>query len=285
MPKIDEAVERFVSGSVEAALELLTLTETSCILVAASEVGREWERNLKVVSQTVRAKLSQTDEQSRRFHDACGSLGLWPGFPPSRYSDIGLVERLEEISRRLLAAALSLERDDACDLRAMARAKERRPPSRTRGEICDATIIEEYLELSRRLRDHGHRLEPLFCTTNTSDFCRHKSYLHASLAEEFTATRLGFAVGLPWASARSRSALIAGTRPGMTSAGRPPMKRIRRRQGSPIRIDRSASAPFHPCAGTSRTSSHRIGRQYPSSRLRISLCGSSLGGETLRQEA
>jgi len=65
--------------------------------------------------------------------------------------------------------------------------------------VKDSTIIEECLEMSRRLQTAGFSRKRVFCTSNRRDYCEAGSRRHPSLAVDFGAVGLVFATSLPWA--------------------------------------------------------------------------------------
>lgn len=191
-----------LSGCVEAAselLELVTAQPLRCTLVAASFIRGEWLSHAGPEADNLRAQLARIDEEAGRLHGLCGLVGITPPFSKPEYSMLPLADRLHDLSRRLLDGALQLDQDHGCIIRAHGRASTYTPPSRRGGEVKDSTIIEECLEVSRRLRAAGFPRKLVFCTSNKRDYCEAGSRLHPSLAVEFGAAGLGFATSLPWA--------------------------------------------------------------------------------------
>ncbi len=134
------------------------------------------------------------------MHGFCDLVGITPPFSIGEYRLLSLAERLHDLSRQLLDGALRLEPDQDCIIRAHGRASSYTPPSLKGGEVKDSTIIEEYLEVSRRLRTAAFSPKRVFCTSNKNDYCEKGSpRLHPSLAVDFVAAGLEFAINLPWA--------------------------------------------------------------------------------------
>lgn len=191
-----------LKGCVEAATELLglaTVDPPRCTLVAASFVPGEWQAHAGPEADNLRSYIAGVDEAAGRLHGFCGLVGIAPPFPSSDYGSLPLADRLHDLSRRLLDCALRLDADHDCIIRAHGRAATYTPPSRKGGEVKDSTIIEECLEVGRRLRAAGFASKLVFCTSNKRDYCEAGSRLHPSLATEFGAAGLGFATSLPWA--------------------------------------------------------------------------------------
>lgn len=188
-----------LKGCVEAARELLDLVTnplTRCTLVVASFVPSEWRSNSGPETGKLREYLIKIDKQTDCLHGCCNLVGIAPSFPKPEYRLLTLEDRLSELSRRLLDGALSLDQDNDCNLRAHGRACSNTPPSCKGGEAKDSTIIEECLEVSRRLKAAEFARERVFCTSNKNDYCKAGSSLHPSLAIDFEAVGLGFATTL-----------------------------------------------------------------------------------------
>ncbi len=188
-------------GCIEAAQELLQLVTTApaqCTLVIASFVHDEWLTHAGPVTDELRDHLAQVDAESGRLHRFCGLLGIAPPFPHSGYRPLPLADRLHDLSRQLRDAAIRLDPDQDCIMRAYRRASTYTPPSRKGGEVKDSTILEECLEVSRRLQAARFGRKRVFCTSNTKDYCEGKK-LHQLLAVDLGAVDLGFVTDLPWA--------------------------------------------------------------------------------------
>src|ERR1019366_1558478 len=134
---------------------------------------------------------------SGHFHDACGHVGIAPGARPS-FESSGLPVALHSLSSDLLRRAIRLDSQDDTNLRAFARAAWNVPPSRKGGEIKDSTVLEECLELCRKLRAAGFAHKLVYCTSNTADYCE-GGKLHGQLLAEFSSLTISFVTSLPWA--------------------------------------------------------------------------------------
>jgi hypothetical protein len=191
-----------LAGCGEAASELLHLVTTppiGCSLVVASFVPGEWLEHAGREADNLRNVLSQIDRGAEELHRFCGLVGIVPPFPITEYRLLTLTERLHDLSGRLLDSALRLEPDRDCIIRSHARASSYTPPA-CKGQVKDATIIEECLEVSARLQAAGFARKRVFCTSNTNDYCeRAPTRLHPSLAVDFGTAGLAFATNLPWA--------------------------------------------------------------------------------------
>ena len=141
-------------GCVSAAQELLQLTgatPTQCIVVVASFVPGEWLAHSQPEADSLRAHLAKFDGEAERLREFCSLMKIVPPFARTEYGLLPLAERLHNLSRQLLDCALHLDSDHDCIIRAHGRATSYTPPSLKGGEVKDSTIIEECLEVSRRL--------------------------------------------------------------------------------------------------------------------------------------
>ncbi len=193
-----DQLQRCIEGA-QDLLQLATSPPTRCTLVIASFVRNEWLTHAGTEADNLRKHLAQVDEESDRLHSFCGLMGIAPPFQPSGYRLLPLADRLHDLSRQLLDCALQLDPDQDCIIRAHGRASTYVPPSRKGGEVKDSTIIEEYLEVCRRLQASGFTRKRVFCTSNTKDYCESGTRLHRTLALDFGTVNLGFAASLHWA--------------------------------------------------------------------------------------
>jgi hypothetical protein len=112
-------------GCIEATQELLHLVATAparCTLVIASFVHDEWLTHAGPEADKLRDHLARVDAESDRLHGYCGRVGIAPPFPQSEYRPLPLADRLHDLSRRLRDAAIPLDPDQDCIIRAHGRA-------------------------------------------------------------------------------------------------------------------------------------------------------------------
>ena len=120
-------------------------------------------------------------------------------FGRAGYAHWGLVEKLRDLSQRILDGAIQLGADQESRAKAVERVISNRPPSRKRGEVKDCAIIEECLATCRKSQAAGFAGKRVFCTSNTRDYCETGGRLHPALESEFIACDLTFTTNLPWA--------------------------------------------------------------------------------------
>ena len=200
---------RNLTGCVEAATELVagvTAVVPRLALVVGSFVPTEWADNAPGVPATLTRHLSRMDEQAGHFHDLCGHLGIGLSFGRSRYSATALADRLHDLSRELLDAAVVLDRHPDTSGRAFDRVTvTRRRPCRNGSELKDCTIFEESLEVCRRVAGASPAPRMVFCSSNTSDYCDGNVVPHPDIAADCAAVGLVFTTTLPWAVAELKT--------------------------------------------------------------------------------
>ncbi len=174
-----------------------TVAPKQCIIVVSHVVQHEWHVRQQQVLDEAARHLNDLQEHSGHFHDACGVLGLAPGFGRSNYAVHNMAVRLRDLAHHLLACGIVIDPDDECSGRAIGRVIHNIPPSKKGGEAKDCTILEEYLAVARRLHDAEFQKKRVFCTSNTNDYCG-PAGLHALLAAEFAPINLRFTSNLGW---------------------------------------------------------------------------------------
>ncbi len=164
-----------------------------------SVVTLEWNTRAPEVLDDVKKHLVEIQDQASHFHDAAGVLGIGLTFGRPSYPTAGLADALHDLSKRLLDSALPLDPDAACIGRAFHRVVNNAPPSKKGGEVKDCAVVEECLEVSRRLLAAGFTRKRVFCTSNVNDYCDATRTLHSNLTAEFAAVGITFTKDLPWA--------------------------------------------------------------------------------------
>ncbi len=175
-----------------------TAVPRRCNIVVSYLVRHEWRAHEGELLDEAAQHLVEMEEHSRHFHDACGALGVAPGFGRSNYAACNLATQLRDLSRMILDCAIVVDDDNECSAKAMDRVIYNVPPSKKGGEAKDCTILEGYLAVSRLLFDVGFQKKQVFCTSNKNDFCK-AGKLHPILAAEFAPINLHFVTNLGWA--------------------------------------------------------------------------------------
>ncbi len=169
-------------------------------IVVGSFVPTEWASHEQNVLGELNVHLDRMQKQAAHFHSLCTHLGLAVSFGAPQYPASGMAASLHDLSRRLLQAAVVLDRQHDTMSRAYDRvAVTRRRPCRKGGELKDCTIFEECLEMCRQLQAGGFTRKMVFCTSNTEDYCAPGVMPHADVAADCGAVGLVFTATLPWA--------------------------------------------------------------------------------------
>jgi hypothetical protein len=185
-------------------LEVLVHTPGRLQLVINDLVLHEWGQRKEEVRGDARKWLVDTDRHIQQIHEAWTQLGNPLPASPPKYNDPQLIDVLTDLAQGLLDQALVLREDVDCVMRALGRVKAKARPSHNK-QIKDSIHLEHYLELSRQLRDAGHREERIFVSTNSSDFWADKNnaeHPHPDLAHDRNAASLLFLGRLPLALRR-----------------------------------------------------------------------------------
>lgn len=194
------AVKRRSPNHVDHAIKLLnaaTTVPTSCVVVVSHLVHLEWVKNQQSVLDEAKKHLSEIQEQSDHFHDACDNFGIARSFARASYTGSGLADRLHDLSKRILDSTTIIDSDKECNQLALERVYHYRPPSKQGREIKDCVIIEECLAVCRGLQADGFSRNLVFCTSNTTDYCERPHQPHPDLAADFLAVGLRFTASLP----------------------------------------------------------------------------------------
>jgi hypothetical protein len=177
-------------------LDALTATPSGpCQLLRASITAREFSDHSAEAQQQLEQYLQDLHDRTTELQQVFGLL--LPPFTAPAFSPSPLPGALADLAQRLLARSTPLDQDPATHQRAYQRVLDKRRPSR-RGEIKDAVMVEEYLELCRRLRAGGFPSSAVFLSSNTNDFCEGSARaLHTELAADFTDAGLAFCKSWP----------------------------------------------------------------------------------------
>jgi len=174
--------------------EILVTTPGRVQLVVTSLVLREWVQRRDEVREEATKWLQNTDRQILEVHRAWERLGRPLATVRPTYYTPDLVNELTNLAKSLLRGSVVLKENTECVMRALQRVKWKKRPSHTK-EIKDSIHLENYLELSRQLRDAGYGQPVIFASTNSSDFWENKNTParpHVELVDDLAAANLVF---------------------------------------------------------------------------------------------
>jgi hypothetical protein len=174
--------------------EVVVTAPESMQLVVTSLVVLEWSQNKDEVGNEAAEWLTETDRRILEIHKTWDGVGSPLPDPAPTYFDPGLVAALISLGESLILAAIVLEEDNACVMRALDRVKQKQRPSHKR-EIKDSIHLEHYLELSRQLHVNRYAHLTFFVSSNSSDFWTDRntpSQPHVDLRADLSAAGLTF---------------------------------------------------------------------------------------------
>ena len=170
-------------------------------IVAAPFVPHEWNEHVSDTEARLEGHITKLDEAIVALQTAAGYMNLRAAGSPTLAS-LGLPGGLRYLAQALLDAAIVLEQDTDCIVKARARIVLARPPAGARkAEFKDCEIIEHYLALCARLQHAGFSRRCVFVSSNKADYCDSTGRLHPVLLSDFNAVNLQYAGDFAWASA------------------------------------------------------------------------------------
>jgi hypothetical protein len=193
---------RDLTATVRAAVEIrrLALNQTMTLFVQ-DIVPREWADNLPVARRD--------GETGIRAFTATWQIAsdLGQPAPPLPVLPLGtLIDDLEQLSRDLLTAAETLDRDHAGMSWAIDRVAARAKPSSARGTVKDCYILGHALGLSRLLAAAGYPHSRVLVSSNRADFAApNATVFHPDIAPEAATAGLRYAISLEAAVAELRA--------------------------------------------------------------------------------
>ena len=168
------------------------------VLILPSLFAHEWETNAAKVKDELIQALAFHKGQSE-YLDFLHQLLYDDSLPMPDVTQIGFVSDIEQACSQIMAAAQTIEENNAAILLAAKRSvKGRAPASLTKPEFKDCVIFEEFLSLGRELRGAGFTGKIVFVSSNTSDYGRSKQPF-PEIAADLQAIQAEFASTLNYA--------------------------------------------------------------------------------------
>ena len=167
--RIDNATR--VSAILEGASKILSLAKTtppSLFIAIPPLVPDEWRQHHNDVFSEVERHLSKLDSMIGVVVATGISLGI--NISAILFSNLGMSDRLKNLSGELLYSGMWFDSEDEVKQRAIDRAVSYTAPA-TKGAIKDCIIYEHTLELFTQLRSNSLTEKCVFITSNTNDFC------------------------------------------------------------------------------------------------------------------
>ena len=168
--RIDNATR--ASAILQSASKILSLARTTppslCIAIPPL-VPDEWRQHHHDVFSEVERYLSKLYSMIGVVAATGISLGI--NTSAISFSNLGMSDRLKNLSRELLNSGIWLNSEDDVERCATKRAVSDIPPAGKGKAINDCIIYEHTLELFTRLRSNSFTEKCIFITSNTNDFC------------------------------------------------------------------------------------------------------------------
>jgi hypothetical protein len=193
---------RDLTATVRAAVELRTLAASGTVgLYVQDIVPGEWADNLPAARRDgelgVRAFVATWQIAADLGQPAPALPVLAPGT---------LIDDLEQLSRDLLGAAVTLDRDHDAMSWAIDRVVAKQKPSSAKGTVKDCHILGHSLRLSTLLVAAGYPNSRVLISSNRSDFAApNATVFHPDIALDATAAGLRYAISLEAAIADLRA--------------------------------------------------------------------------------
>jgi hypothetical protein len=194
---------RDLAAEVRAGVELRALAATGAVRLFVQDiVPGEWADNLPATRRDGEAGV-------RAFiatWQIAADLGQ-PAPPLPVQSPGNLIDELEQLSRDLLMAADTLDRDHAGMSWAIDRVAAKRKPSSAKGTVKDGHILGHALRLSALLESAGYPNSRVLVSSNRSDFAdQFATGFHLDIVPHAVAVGLRYAASLEAAVADLRAA-------------------------------------------------------------------------------
>jgi hypothetical protein len=199
---IIRAPARDLTAEVRAGVELRALQASSTVRLFVQDiVHREWIDNLPAARREGEAGVRAFTATWQIAADMGQLAPPLPALPPGT-----LIDDLEQLSRDLLFAADSLDRDHDGMSWAIDRVVAKQKPSSGKGMVKDCHILGHALRLSNLLAVAAYPHSRVLISSNRSDFAApNATVFHPDIVPDAIATGLRYAISLEAAIADLRS--------------------------------------------------------------------------------
>ena len=167
----DERVSANIIPAVLSFLSRLQATPSSLHLVLSHVVEQEWLRHHESTKKRAVASIRHVDQGISYLFGIAANMRSAPAEPYIQFSGLQIAQRLHSVAEQVIGLARVIANEEkfqsAMGIRTVSCGA---PASPNRPEPNDCLLIEQYLELCRRLRAAGFRQRCIFVTSNTRDF-------------------------------------------------------------------------------------------------------------------
>ena len=200
----DPTRETFTAEQVQAAHHLLVKAESRppklWIPIAGQVLAERHEHqlNVKQEAETAIRKLEECVNRVQRTMAAHGlkTTAVSPTLVESNFPDTA-----SRMVDQYFSAGLHVQNPRDIERKAYARIAANKAPSKKGQQAKDCVVIESYLHIARKLREHQFKQQIVFLTTNTRDYSERagSGKLHPDLVAEFHAVNMAYAVNFTMA--------------------------------------------------------------------------------------
>ena len=192
---------------VSAANEIISKTlidPKQLWIVATVMVKDEFNQNFQEVEYKLMQHIKKVNQDIEDLQWMANCL-----FPLSEvnslvFAEMEIPNMLRQIAEKLLNHALIIPEDEENNYifkRSQKRIVDKKRPSQKGWEqYKDCAIIENYLEVSKQLRNRGFQEKCVFVSSNKKDFCDTGTNIHPDLNTEFKEVGLEYAADIAWAN-------------------------------------------------------------------------------------
>ena len=188
--------ERVSSNIVPAALTFLGRLQSKppvLHIAVAQVVEGEWLKLHLDKCKRAAASVRHADERISLLWSIASLMGSAPSGGYVRFSGLQIAERLHDIAEQMVRRGRVIESTaDFASAAGRRMCASNAPATAGKDTTNDCLLIEQYLELCRRLRTAGFTHRCIFVTSNTRDFGEPKAP-RPPLDQEFASVQIDFA--------------------------------------------------------------------------------------------
>jgi PIN domain-containing protein len=197
-PVPEEGVSPNVVPAALTLLGRLQAAPPSLHVVLAEVVEEEWLRLHESKQEKTASSIRKADERISFLWGIASTMNSAPAAPYIQFSGLQVAQRLHAIAQQIVSRAKVIggnaDFHSKAGMRIFAGDAPAKPGKKVT-EANDCLLIEQYLELCRRLRAAGFTQRCVFITSNTHDFGEPKAP-RPPLDQEFADAKMDFVYDL-----------------------------------------------------------------------------------------